>query len=38
VADLVTFRRALTTLNWFQRFWTNGVLAAETVPNLFRKA
>src|SRR5262249_19761200 len=38
VADVyVTFRRSLDpTLTWFQRFWTNGVLAAETVPNLFR--
>ncbi len=33
----VTFRRSLDpTLTWFQRFWTNGVLAAESVPNLFR--
>src|SRR5207249_4127446 len=38
VADVyVTFRRALDpTLTWFQRFWTNGVLAAEPVRNLFR--
>jgi hypothetical protein len=33
----VTFRRSLDpTLTWYQRFWTNGILAAETVPNQFR--
>src|SRR5207249_9293282 len=38
VADVyVTFRRALDpSLTWFQRFWTNGVLAAQSAPNLFR--
>lgn len=31
----VTFRRSLDpSLNWFRRFWTNGVLAAEIAPNL----
>lgn len=30
----VTFRRSLDpSLTWFRRFWTNGILAAEMVPN-----
>ena len=30
----VTFRRSLDpSLTWYRRFWTNGVLVAETVPN-----
>jgi len=35
VTDIfVTFRRSLDpTLLWFQRFWTNGVLGAQTYPN-----
>ena len=32
----VTFRRSLDpSRTWFRRFWTNGVLAAETAPNVF---
>ncbi|HTY86693.1 MAG TPA: NHL repeat-containing protein [Candidatus Acidoferrum sp.] len=32
----VTYRRSLDpTLTWYQRFWTNGVRVAETVPNVF---
>lgn len=32
----VTFRRSLDpSLTWFRRFWTNGVLVAETTPNVF---
>ena len=38
VADLfVTFRRALDpTLVWYQRYWSNGVLRAQAIPNTFR--
>jgi hypothetical protein len=37
VADVyVTYRRSLDpSLTWYRRFWTNGVLAAETVPNIY---
>jgi sugar lactone lactonase YvrE len=37
VADVyVTYRRALDpTLTWYQRFWTNGVRAAEIAPNIY---
>jgi len=32
----VTFRRSLdSTLTWYRRFWTNGVLVADTIPNVF---
>jgi DNA-binding beta-propeller fold protein YncE len=32
----VTYRRSLDpSLNWFHRFWTNGVRVAETTPNVF---
>jgi hypothetical protein len=36
VCDIyVTFRRSLDpSLNWFQRFWTNGVRAAQIIPNV----
>ena len=31
----VTFRRSLdSSLTWYRRFWTNGVLVAETTPNV----
>jgi len=34
----VTYRRSLDpTLNWFERFWTNGVRVAEIVPNTFNQ-
>ncbi|HRY48097.1 MAG TPA: hypothetical protein P5186_08625 [Candidatus Paceibacterota bacterium] len=33
----VTFRRSLDpSLKWYARFWSNGVLNAEEVPNTFR--
>jgi hypothetical protein len=37
VADVyVTYRRSLDpTLTWYQRFWTNGMRVAETVPNVY---
>jgi hypothetical protein len=40
VADVyVTYRRSLDpSLTWFRRFWTNGVLAAEIVPNVVPQA
>jgi hypothetical protein len=32
----VTYRRSLdSSLTWYRRFWTNGILAAETTPNIF---
>jgi hypothetical protein len=35
----VTFRRSLDpTLNWYARYWSNGVLNVTTVSNLFRGA
>lgn len=35
----VTFRRSLDpTLTWYARFWSNGLLRAVAVPNLFRGA
>jgi hypothetical protein len=31
----VTYRRSLdSSLTWYRRFWTNGVLVAETIPNV----
>jgi hypothetical protein len=38
VADLfVSFRRALDpTLVWYERYWSNGVLRANVIPNTFR--
>ena len=35
----VTYRRSLDpSLNWFQRFWTNGVRVAQIVPNAVASA
>ncbi len=33
----VTYRRSIEESNifWFQRFWTNGVRVAQTIPNVF---
>src|SRR5690606_18778312 len=38
VADLfVSFRRALDpSLVWYERYWSNGVLRANVIPNTFR--